>query len=147
MAAPPLILDASVAAKWILPEKDSPLALDFRELYLKGEVQFVVPSLFYFEIANALKFKRGVTAEEAQDFVDALFQYGLDTQEASAELLRDAAVAARALHAQVTVYDACYLVLAQRRSGVMLTTDAKFERLAVSRHVASLAKAHAEWVR
>jgi len=50
-----LVLDASVAAKWVLPAKGETLVEEARKLlerYVNGEIRFVVPDLFWAETAN-----------------------------------------------------------------------------------------------
>ena len=52
-----VVVDASVAAKWFLPESGEGLveqALALLNKYDKNEVRFVVPDLFYVEIASAI---------------------------------------------------------------------------------------------
>ena len=52
-----VVVDASVAVKWFLPENGEALvsqALALLDAYVKEEVRFVVPDLFYVETANAL---------------------------------------------------------------------------------------------
>ncbi|MEM2585199.1 MAG: type II toxin-antitoxin system VapC family toxin, partial [Thermoproteota archaeon] len=51
-----IVIDASVAVKWFVPEKDSDKALKLRELYLNGALEIVAPTLIYYEVANALRF-------------------------------------------------------------------------------------------
>lgn len=50
-----LVLDASVAAKWFLPAAGEPLtdqALELLKGYTAGELQFLVPDLFWPELGN-----------------------------------------------------------------------------------------------
>ena len=50
-----LVVDASVAAKWFLPSAGETLTDEAAELlkrYARGQIQFVVPDLFWAEIAN-----------------------------------------------------------------------------------------------
>ena len=52
------VLDASVAAKWILPPADETLVAEAHRLlqdYGDGELQVVVPDLFWLEIGNLLR--------------------------------------------------------------------------------------------
>jgi predicted nucleic acid-binding protein len=51
------VLDASVAAKWLLPVSDEPLALEAIALFVQfseGKLQLYVPDLFWSEMANVL---------------------------------------------------------------------------------------------
>jgi len=50
-----VVLDASVAAKWVLPAEGETLVEQARKLlerYVNGEIRFVVPDLFWAETAN-----------------------------------------------------------------------------------------------
>jgi predicted nucleic acid-binding protein len=50
-------LDASVATKWFLPAASEPLSAEAAELllqYAKGQANFLVPDLFFAELANVL---------------------------------------------------------------------------------------------
>ena len=51
----PMVVDASVAAKWLLPKENEPLTAEAIELfrrYSRGEISFIVPDLFWAEMAN-----------------------------------------------------------------------------------------------
>jgi len=51
----PLIVDASVVAKWYLNDESEPLvpaAFRILEQYAQGEIQFLVPDLFWAEVGN-----------------------------------------------------------------------------------------------
>lgn len=52
------VIDASVAAKWILPARGEPLsieALDLLGRYVSGDARFVVPDLFWAEMGYFLE--------------------------------------------------------------------------------------------
>jgi len=51
------VIDASVAAKWLLPAKGEPFAQEALELlndYVDGSLRMLVPDLFWAELANIL---------------------------------------------------------------------------------------------
>lgn len=142
MASLALVPDASVVAKWLLREPDSGHAIGLRDRFLAGEVDFVVPSLLYYEVANALRHRREVEPRDAHRFLEELYAYEMEEAAFTAAVAVEASRFAR--ERQTTVYDATYLVVARSRNGVMVTADAKFEAKARSRHVATLARVHAE---
>ncbi|MGB0679179.1 MAG: type II toxin-antitoxin system VapC family toxin [Polyangiales bacterium] len=45
-----MVLDASVAVKWFLPEEDTPQAMRIARALLRGRLRAVVPELFFFEV-------------------------------------------------------------------------------------------------
>ena len=52
-----LVLDASVAVKWVLPSAKETLtteSLQLLKLYIDGDVNFIVPDIFWAEVGNVL---------------------------------------------------------------------------------------------
>ncbi len=114
------VIDASVAAKWLAPEPDSPLA----EALLDDDL--IVPDLLFAEVGNILwkKQLRGeMDAATAQVGARWLLQVPLQVHD-SAGLLADAL--ALALQLQHPAYDCFYLALAQRINVSMVTADRRF---------------------
>jgi predicted nucleic acid-binding protein len=115
-----MVVDASVAVKWVVPEVGSELAIGLlgRDLW--------APSLWLAEAANALRKKslRGELTEEearvrAQDLVDA------PVQPIELPVLLPAAMrmAAELGH---SIYDCFYLAAALLRDTVLVTADRRF---------------------
>jgi predicted nucleic acid-binding protein len=120
-----IVLDSSVALKWIFSDEEgaSP-ALALRDSYITGETEIAVPTLFLYEIANVLATKVKLTAEEAQQAFELLADFELEVH----DLEREEYLAALAIsdRYKVSVYDASYLVLAQRLDCCFITADRKF---------------------
>ena len=111
------VVDASVAAKWLAPEPDSPLA----EALLDDVL--LVPDLLFAEVGNILwkKQLRGeMDASATQMGARWLLQVPLQVHD-SAGLLADAL--ALALQLQHPAYDCFYLALAQRIDAPLVTAD------------------------
>jgi predicted nucleic acid-binding protein len=114
-----LVVDASVAAQWVLPEPQSDRA---NALLLNGE-PLVAPDLVYAEIGNAI-WKRGVQGQiSTADAVQALATAaGLFTA-----LVPMAELAARATEIAITlkhpIYDCFYLALAERERAPLISAD------------------------
>ena len=128
----PTIVDASVALKWCLPPGQEALVLQADQLlasYRAGVEQFIVPDLFWMEVANALwKAVRkqkidSVRAEKALRLVDDLEINTIPSQDLVPLALQLAVAHDR------TVYDCIYVALAVRAKGILITAD---ERLANS---------------
>ena len=126
----PVVVDASVAAKWVLPAEGETLteeAAGWLRRYAQGEVLFLVPDLFWAETANLLwkALQHGRCSKEFAERAQAsLVGRGLRTI-ASVSLLN---LAFRiATDHQRTVYDSLYVALAVRANGQLITAD---ERLA-----------------
>jgi predicted nucleic acid-binding protein len=113
-----LVVDASVAVQWVLPEPQS----DRAALLLNGEA-IVAPDLVYAEIGNAI-WKRGVQGEiSPADAIQALATaIGLFTT-----LIPMSELAARATEIAIAIrhpiYDCFYLALAERERAPLVTAD------------------------
>lgn len=125
-----LVLDASVAAKWAVPSAKEPLTRESLQLlkrYTAGEINFIVPDVFWAEVGNVLR--KGVRqrrwspafAERATlDMKDHNF-LTVSSRELLAEALEIAFANDR------SVYDCLYVALAIQFQVEMITAD---ERLA-----------------
>ena len=127
-----VVVDASVAVKWFLPENGQPLvsqALALLDTYDREEVRFVVPDLFYVETASAIwkAVRAGRVSRAFGDQALALLTQRKFTTVPSLKLL-DKAFQIAADHGR-TVYDSLYVALAVQTNSQLITAD---ERLANS---------------
>lgn len=94
-----------------------------RQAHLDGRVRLVAPDLLCYELANALRYQRGMHARELHEAMGFFFdeQVGL-----MVPTRRDLSIAAQvALERSLTGYDATYAVLAERRRCPLVTDDTK----------------------
>jgi predicted nucleic acid-binding protein len=122
------VVDASVAAKWCLPAKGETLteeALRLLGRYVKGEIRFVVPDLFWAELANLL-WKAGRQGRSAKNAAEmALRTLGENRfPTVSSLVLLDLAFDI-ASGFDRTVYDSLYLALALQFRAQFVTADEK----------------------
>ena len=121
-----LVVDASVAAKWILEEDGSDRAADLRG---SGD-DFIAPSLIVAEIGNAV-WKRAIWKElSTRDAVRAIeTAIRLFTR-----LIPPAELAARATEIAIElrhpIYDCFYLALAERERCALITADRRLSAAA-----------------
>lgn len=127
-----IVIDASIATKWLSAEPDSAKAARI----LERDDAFIAPDIVLAETANALwkKHRAGdIDQNGLDDAVAALLAADL-VMIGTNELLKDATVlAARHQH---PVYDCLYLALAQRRAAVLATADDRLARLSRSVRIA-----------
>jgi predicted nucleic acid-binding protein len=114
-----LVIDASVALKWVLPEPDSAKA---EELLAAGTI-LIAPTLIVSEVCNAAwkRLRRGeTTAQHAGWIAGRIGTLGM-------MLIEDQTVAAAAMHIACRldhpVYDCFYLAVAEQRDARMITAD------------------------
>jgi predicted nucleic acid-binding protein len=114
-----VVIDASIAAAWLLPEEDSDAA---EALIAAVSGRPPVPSLFWHEARNILIMaeRRGrIVAGEAAAAMGRLRRLPLEDAGAGS----DAAVLALAKAHGLTAYDAAYLALARERRLPLATLD------------------------
>jgi predicted nucleic acid-binding protein len=115
----PIVVDASVVAKWYLPERDHESARALRDAYLEGRCRLLAPALLPFEVVNALACSGHYDGERLAEAAATLPEYGIelvpfDAVGPLAQVARDA---------DVTVYDAAYVALAASRASIVYTAD------------------------
>jgi predicted nucleic acid-binding protein len=114
-----LVVDASVVAKWFLPEPDAAAALRL----LDGRHRLVAPDLICAEIGNIawkLHMRGVLTSDEVSDMIEHFLSMPLETHD-SASLLSLAVQIAVAT--KRTVYDSLYLALALELGMIVVTAD------------------------
>jgi predicted nucleic acid-binding protein len=122
------VADASLAAKWVLPGKSEPLraeALHWLRRYVNGEIRFIVPDLFWAELANLLwkSVRHGrFTGNTAQSALHSL--QGLQIPTIPSLVLLELAFGIATAYER-TVYDSLYVALAVHRKAQLITADEK----------------------
>jgi len=117
-----IVIDASVAVKWFLPEPHAEAA----RRVLSGRREFLAPDLIWAEVGNVL-WKKSARAEISSEVACAILRdfrrFPLQTYTAGTLLdpAWDLAVRFR-----ISVYDSLYLALAVNRDCKLLTADRQF---------------------
>ena len=124
------VLDASVAAKWMLPAKSEllrPEAYRLLNAYGAGDVNLVVPDIFWAECGNVVwkavrqqRFGR----DEAEVAITSMMNRGIPTVSSIALLPKAVSIA---FDFGQAVYDCLYVALAIKTKTQLITAD---ERLA-----------------
>ena len=116
--------DASVILKWVFDtpdEDDRDAALMLLNSWVAGECEFLLPSLWLYEVGNIMG--RNIP-DKAPDFMEMLIDYRIE------EVPVSAAIAGRTLAIMadcgVTFYDAVYHAVALERRGTLVTADAGY---------------------
>jgi predicted nucleic acid-binding protein len=125
-----VVVDASVAVKWCLPSVREELVAEAEELLAssrRDEIQFLVPDLFWVEVANALwKAARRNEISPTNAALAISFLRDLDIATLPSMDILPQALDLAIRHVR-TVYDSLYVVLALQSKSEMITAD---ERLA-----------------
>jgi len=115
------VVDASVAVKWYVEEEHREQALELRQDYYDGKVTLRSHALILYEVANALRYHPGLSADDVLNSLTSLLDMQLDlfqpTENAAKEIVD------LAFNEDLTVYDAAYLALARLSAARLLTAD------------------------
>ncbi|HLZ71048.1 MAG TPA: type II toxin-antitoxin system VapC family toxin [Dehalococcoidia bacterium] len=123
-----LVVDASVAAKWHLPDRDeehADQALLLLTQFQAGDLELLAPAHIRFEVPSVLTVATirtpfRLTPEQAQAAIDAFLALPLATYDDTALLSAAFRLTTRY---GLTYYDAVYLALAQREQAPLVTAD------------------------
>ena len=126
-----VVVDASIAVKWVTDEEDSDVADALLREWAWGDVHMVAATPLIGEAANALH-QKIIRAELTEDQAVAAMERFLDLD---IEILDAPELYPRALRitrqlGYGAVYDAIYLALAERLACTYWTADGRFYRRA-----------------
>lgn len=131
------ILDASVAVKWVLPERDSANALRLRDAFRQKIHELIAPDSFPVEVAHALtraERKRLLQPSEAMAKLADIFS-------TSPDLWRYLPLLPRAVdlssQKRIGVFDCLYVALAERELCKVVSADQRMVAIFPA-HVVSL---------
>ena len=122
-----VVVDASVAVKWLIAEALSEEALVLVRSWARDGIAVIAPYLMPAEVSNALH-KRVVSQElsvaAASDLMETLLASGIELQETPLIHVRAIEIASEL--GQRAAYDAHYLALAEELDCELWTADARF---------------------
>jgi predicted nucleic acid-binding protein len=123
-----LVVDASVAVKWVFPESvtepDTDRAAELLQAVRENRVEIVQPPHWLAEVAAVIARLRPDITNEAIDLLDALEL----AVEADAEIYKRAGRIAKQLGQHL--FDTLYHALALERDAVLVTADERYLRKA-----------------
>ena len=115
------VIDASVAVKWFLEESDTEDALRLQSDFFEGLLSLRVPSIFPYEVMNALHFSRRYSRRELLESARDVDRCGFQMVPLFGDYLER--TVNLALTSGTTVYDASYLALAALEDCLLYTAD------------------------
>lgn len=113
--------DASVILKWVLGEEegDKDSAVGLLNGWLNQEHEFVLPSLWVYEVGNVLGLKR---PKDAETILGLLFSYEFRECQITERLINLTFNLMKGFKG-VTFYDAIYHAVALHEDGMLVTAD------------------------
>ena len=139
-----LVVDASVAAKWVLEEREGEKALALRDAHLQGRVVLTAPDLLVYEFMNALNYNPKISSNEIVAKVRDLLDLELELVPPSGEYGSQIARIARKY--SISIYDASYVALANLMVTRLVTANKKLrEKLPASANVLLIEDLSRRW--
>ncbi|MCK4702631.1 type II toxin-antitoxin system VapC family toxin [Candidatus Bathyarchaeota archaeon] len=123
------VLDASVAARFLLSESLSAEAAAVLRDYIEGRVELAAPSILTYEVGNTLwkaVRNKSVELDAAKAKQRKLFDLNITTVELESGDHQDTLEWAHTHDA--TYYDAAYIIAAKKLGSTLLTADNKLHR-------------------
>jgi predicted nucleic acid-binding protein len=117
------VLDCSMVMGWCLPDEKSPVADRFFQT-LPSSIDFVVPALFWYEVANVLVIavrRKRISSEQASQLQKLVKALPLTTIPSSPQTMTR--IVALAEQLVLTAYDAAYLDLARHTNSSLASLD------------------------
>lgn len=116
-----IVPDASIILKWVLgeDEEDQDRAIELLNGWLNQEYEFILPSLWIYEVGNVLGVKR---PKDAEKILGLLLGYEFKESRIT-DIQINLAFHLMKEFKGVTFYDAIYHALALIEKGVMVTAD------------------------
>jgi predicted nucleic acid-binding protein len=135
-----LVLDASVCLSWLFPDEENEWSNAVMRRLRNETQRLVVPAHWVVEVSNGLVVgsrRKRIKSEQIPLFWDALATLPVEMQPALTLTEAKGVVALSEKHS-LTVYDATYLDLAQRRNIPLGTLDRELTRAATAAGVVLL---------
>jgi predicted nucleic acid-binding protein len=123
----PIVMDASAAAAWVMPDEARESALD---LYIQARSErslFHAPQLWPWEMGNMLVMghrRKRISAKDVEKGLHILAAANINL-DAAPDLHRQAQIGRLSLTHDLTYYDAAYLELVLRLNGQLASLDTK----------------------
>lgn len=121
-----VVVDASIALKWVLRETDSKIAFALLTEWNDREIMLLVPTLLAYEITNSLYRKAHsgeITLNRAKEALAEILLAGLQFDFSSDLALSTRAIELADQYKLPAAYDAHYLALAEREGCELWTAD------------------------
>lgn len=120
-----VIIDTSVAYKFFAPEEEGyKEATGILRRHIEGSETILIPDLLLYELANAWSTKTQLKTGRIAINLNDLKVANFEIERVNFNLIAEAIELSRS-H-RISVYDACYAVIAKRNHCTLVTADDKF---------------------
>ncbi|HJT57484.1 MAG TPA: type II toxin-antitoxin system VapC family toxin [Ktedonobacteraceae bacterium] len=123
-----VVVDASIALKWVLLEKDSNVSMSLLDKWTRERKRIIAPALFVYEVTNII-YREALTGkltyDEADKGLTKMFSLGILLKFSLYEEISTQAMKFAQRFYLPAAYDAHYLALAQSESCEYWTADTR----------------------
>ena len=119
-----IVVDASIATKWIFKEESFELAELILQNHLENKEKIIVPNLLFIEVSNVLATKSSTTLPQIEKDLRFLFKTNLEVRNMTPDEIILASKLAKKY--KTSVYDMLYAVVANKHKTILYTSDANF---------------------
>lgn len=122
-----IVVDASVVYKWIIHEEPLAVAEQARSLLyrlLTDEEKILAPNILLYEISNIFAYKTSLSAEDVKEAWQQFSRLPITIADTDREFIAECLDFAK--NYKVSVYDASYAILAEKKQCDLFTADEKF---------------------
>ncbi|OGE25856.1 hypothetical protein A3C26_01920 [Candidatus Daviesbacteria bacterium RIFCSPHIGHO2_02_FULL_39_12] len=133
-----IVIDASVAAKWLLADEEDLIASCIKKDFAKRSISVAVPAFIFYEINNLLRsavLSKRLSVDRAVNLYEAFLDLDF-TVYWSKQLLK--MTLQRAIEVNISSYDAGYVVLAEILQIPLYTANGKLIKKASTKLVLPL---------
>ena len=133
-----IIIDASVAAKWLLPDEDDFRADSIKRAFANRQIEIAVPVFIFYEVNNLLKsavLSNRISFKDSLDFYEYFLNLNFNIH-SSKLLLKN--TLQTALKLEISSYDASYIALAEYLQSPFYTAYEKLIKKTKSKWVKNL---------
>lgn len=126
-----VVIDTSLAVKWVIHESDSPSAFALLRNWGTNDTILYAPDLLLYEISNVLyqnMQRNKYTVQQARDVLDEIATFKITFIPSNTGYLGKRALEFADQYGLPASYDAYYLALAERETCELWTADTKLWR-------------------
>lgn len=116
-----LVVDASVAAKWVNVEELSDKAVKVKDAHVNGDIELAAPIHLIYEVGNSIWKNKQLSNNDASVAISSIIK--LDIQLIAMNVQRAQRTMDLARQVKTSFYDAAYLQAAEEMKIPLLTAD------------------------
>ena len=121
-------------------EEGSEKVMHILDKFKDDEIAIVMPSIAYYEIANAIRFNKELSKEEKKEAIENFYLLEIEKVDLTLEEMEKCIEIADKKN--TTIYDASYYILSKRLDTIYITADKEFKERIDDKNVVLLEDFH-----